>query len=46
MTVAMLKPLEPGEHALTVKNTTFDPGLNDGDSQFADAVSNLALTVK
>jgi hypothetical protein len=46
LTVAMLEPLEPGEHALTVKNTNFDPGLNDGGSQFADAVSILTRTVE
>lgn len=46
LTVAMLEPLEPGEHALTVKNTNFDPGLNDGGSQLADAVSILTLTVE
>jgi hypothetical protein len=46
ITVAMLEPLEPGEHAMTVKNTNFDPGHNDGDSQLADAVSNITLTVE
>ncbi len=46
LTVAMLEPLEPGGHELTVKNTNFDPGLNDGDSQFADAVSIVTLTVE
>lgn len=46
LTAAMLEPLEPGEHALTVKNTNFDPGLADGDMQFADAVSNVTLTVE
>lgn len=45
LTFAMLEPLEPGEHVLTVKNTGFDPGLADGGEQFADAVSNVALTV-
>ena len=46
LTVVMLEPLELGEHELTVKNTNFDPGLADGDMQFADAVSNLTLTVE
>ena len=46
LTVVMLEPLEPGEHALTVKNTNFDPGLADGVEQFADAVSILTLTVE
>ena len=45
-TFAMLQPLEPGEHELTVKNTNFDPGLADGDEQFADAVSIVTLTVE
>ncbi len=44
---AMLEPLEPGEHALTVKNTNFDPSLEDPDVlQIDDAVSNLTLTVE
>jgi hypothetical protein len=46
LTAVMLEPLEPGEHELTVKNTNFDPGLVDGDEQFADAVSILTLTVE
>lgn len=45
-TFVMLEPLEPGEHTLTMKNTNFDPGLNDGERQIADAVSNLTLTVE
>ena len=43
---AMLEPLEPGEHMLTMKNTMFDPNPVDGGLQVADAVSNLTLTVE
>lgn len=42
----MLEPLEPGEHALTVKNTNFDPTLEDEASQVDDAVAIMTLTVE
>jgi len=43
---AMLEPLEPGEHALTVKNTMFDPNPPDQALQVDDAVSVVTLTVE
>ena len=46
LTAVILQPLESGQHELTVKNTNFDPGLADGDQQFADAVSIVTLNVE